>query len=80
MVNSEVGFKGMAKLNALSSSGWLRLSDCDYGGKNPLAVYKQTFSSRQHVALSGAAFAGFIVASDNLKLATDDSAHATPAP
>jgi serine/threonine protein kinase len=50
----------------LLSSGWTRLPDASYGQKYPLAVYKQSFSSPQHLTLSGATFSGFILAASNL--------------
>ena len=72
-----------ARVNAqLESSGWLRLADCEYSSakKASLAVYKQSFSSQQHLTLTGIGFTGFIVAADNLKLVSADSKPAAASP
>ena len=69
LINSNIDFKRMDKLNTqLLASGWIRLADCEYGGQYPLAVYRLSTSSRQHLTLDGAGFTGFIVAARNLNL------------
>jgi serine/threonine protein kinase len=71
LVNSDSNSQGMVRLNErLPTLGWLRLADCDYAPGNPLAVFRQTFGQHRHVTLSGAGFAGFIVASNHVKLGT----------